>query len=85
MVYRSLLLVIWGMVDFSFISFFCGVGVCQWLALEFLVVKFYLTFSFFLNIFKSFLNFFFLGETLVIFFQHSLIQSHNFFVYCWDV
>ena len=66
MVSGSLLLVICWVVDFSFISFLWGWG-CEWLALEFLVVIYYLTFSFFLNIFKIFLTFF-LGETLVIFF-----------------
>ena len=61
----SLLLVILGGGGLKFYIFWG-----EWLPLEFLVVEFYLTFSFFLNIFFSF---FFLCETLI-FFQHSLIH-----------
>ena len=47
-------------------------------------------FIFFLNNFLTFFHFFiifflFCGGTLLIFVQHSLIHSHNFFVYCWEV
>ena len=38
---------------YKYYKFFCGVGGWEWLALEFLVVKFYLTFFFP----KYFLNF----------------------------
>ena len=82
----SLLLVIWGGGGgLLFYNFFCGVGGWGWLALEFLGNKFYLIFfCFFLNNFLTFLPFFiifflFCGGTLLIFVQHSLIHSHNFF------
>ena len=61
-----------------FYNFLWGWG---WLALEFLGDKFDLFFfTFFLDIFKTFFPFFlFRGGTLLIFVQHSLIYSHNFF------
>ena len=70
---------------FCFIYFFL-VGGWGWFSLEFLGDKFYLTFFNFLKFFLfTFYFLLFCGGTLLIIFLHSLIHSHNFFVYWGEV
>ena len=82
----SLLLVIWG--GLLFYNFLWDWGGLLWNSFSNFIYVFFF-FTFFLNIFKLFFHFFFLllfcGGTLLIFVQHSLIHSHNFFVYCGEV
>ena len=52
---------------------------------QILFIFFYFLSKYFLNFFqflKIFYFFLFCGGTLLIFVQHSLIHSHNFFMYC---